>query len=388
MPRTRSVSRVLIGRYAVALVAALALVAGAVVATNALIDDKLSSITRVPVAVGPDTGSDEPANFLLIGSDSRAAGDNSSDAGAFGDPSVETGQRSDTLMVVRVDPKQQTAFVVSFPRDLRTTIPTVGTSRINAAFNFGGQDLVIETLRASYGIDIQHYLQINFDSFRGIVDSLGGIKVYFPAPASDPCSTFDLEPPRFKKPGEYKLNGDDALLYVRSRFYYQYIDGRWRLDPQSDLTRIERQQDFIRRVAAKAIKTSIANPITGSDISDKAISKLQIDRDLDRDDVNKLVNAFRNVNPEDFSTLQMTTIPTATDPAGSYDRLLDLSTAGPVLAALRGDGPIPFPAAPDPPAGQDTAGTPSSAAPAPTAPPAPVTNVPPPPTPKQAGCTP
>ena len=76
------------------------------------------------------------------------------------------------------------------------------------------------------------------------------------------------------------------MFYVRSRFYYEYIDGRWRLNPLYDLTRIERQQDFIRRVAAEAIKTSIANPITGSDVSGKAISKLQIDRDLDREDMN------------------------------------------------------------------------------------------------------
>ena len=382
MPRTRSVSRVLIGRYAVALVAALALVAGAVVATNALIDDKLSSIRRVPVAVAPDTGSDEPANFLVIGSDSRAAGANSSDPGAFGDPSVETGQRSDTLMVVRVDPKHQTAYVVSFPRDLRTNIPGVGTSKINAAFN-DGRDSVVATLKSNYGIDIHHYLQIDFDSFRGIVDSLGGIRVYFPAPASDPCSTFDLEPPRFKKPGDYKLSGDEALLYVRSRYYYQYTDGRWRIDPLYDIDRIERQQDFIRRMAAEAIKTSIANPITGSDVSDKAISKLQIDRDLTRDDINKLVNAFRHVNPDDTSSLQMTTIPWANDPQGSSDLLLDLSTAGPVLAALRGDGPIPFPAAPDPPADPGAPATPGSDAPVPSAS---VTNVPPPPTPKQAGC--
>lgn len=317
----------------------------------------------MPVNVAPDTGNEEPANFLLIGSDSRGFVDDPAAAGAFGDPNVQTGQRSDTLMVIRVDPKNQTAYVVSFPRDLIVDIPGVGRDRINRAFNYG-EDKVIETLKANFGIDIQHYLEIGFDGFRGIVDSLGGVEVYFAEPATDPCSTFDLEPPVFKRPGLYKLDGDTALLYVRSRYLFTLLDGRWQRDPIPDTARIERQQDFIRRVAAEAVKTSIANPITGVDVSDKTIAKLKIDEDLTRGDINKLINGFRNLDPNNPSSLEMTTIPWMANPASSATLLVNDAAAAPVLAALRGEAPPPPPDAPPP----RSNATPGASAPAATAP--------------------
>mgnify|MGYP000443689414 CR=1 FL=1 len=175
----------------------------------------------------------EPANFLVVGSDTRAIVDDEGEAGAFGD--VE-GERSDVLMVVHVDPETETGFVVSFPRDTWVQIPGYDSDRLNAAYGLGGPQLVIETLRENFSIDIHHYLEVDFDGFREIVDTIGGVDIQFNTPARDAKSNLDVA-----DAGCRELDGNQALAYARSRFYeaYDADSDRWRQDPRSDLSRIE-----------------------------------------------------------------------------------------------------------------------------------------------------
>src|SRR5919204_635633 len=103
----------------------------------------------------------------------------------------------------------------------------------------GGPDLVVRTVQQDFGIPIHHYLLVNFDGFRDIVNALGGIRMAFPYPARDSLSGLHVA-----QPGCRHLNGHQALAVARSRHYHYLRDGRWTYDPASDLSRIKRQHAF------------------------------------------------------------------------------------------------------------------------------------------------
>jgi len=103
---TRSFPRVLLGRFAVALAVSLPLVLGGVVFVNAFIDRKIGEIPRVKVKTAANTDPGQPANFLLIGSDTRAQVQTPEERAAFGDAGAGVGQRAHTLMVIHADPAQ------------------------------------------------------------------------------------------------------------------------------------------------------------------------------------------------------------------------------------------------------------------------------------------
>jgi LCP family protein required for cell wall assembly len=330
----------------VALAVALPLIGGGVIGVNAFIDWKINQIPRVKVKTAENTDPGQPANFLLIGSDTRAQVQTPEEREAFGDPSVEGGQRSDTLMVIHVDPEAKTGFLVSFPRDLAVEIPGIGQSKINAAFNSangGGPQRVVDTLRQNFNIPIHHYIEVDFQSFKGIVDAMGGVPIYIDAPSRDAKSGFEFIPFNFK-PGCYTLDGSTALNYVRSRDLEQYIDGRWQKPGADapDLHRIERQQAFMRRLATEAFRRSVNSPRTALDIANETIPKLKADEAVSREDINKLIRSFRKVDPNDPNSLQMVTFPTV--PGVSNSRLgstlqAKQPEADAVLARLRQFGP-------------------------------------------------
>jgi LCP family protein required for cell wall assembly len=339
---TRSFPRVLLGRFAVALAVSVPLVLGGVVGVNAFIDRKIDEIPRVKVKTAENTDPGQPANFLLIGSDTRAQVQTPEERAAFGDAGAEGGQRSDTLMVIHVDPAQKTGFLVSFPRDLVVNIPGLGQSKINAAFNEGPQR-VVDTLQQNFNVPIHHYLEVDFQSFKGIVDAMGGVPVYIQAPSRDPNSGFEFIPFNFK-PGCYTLDGSNALNYVRSRGLEQYIDGRWQTDPRGDLGRIDRQQQFMKRLATEAFRRSVNSPSTALDIADETIPKLKADESLNSDDIKKLITSFRRVDPNDPNSLEMVTFPTVDGPQNSRLGSIQVAKepdADAVLARLRQFGPAP-----------------------------------------------
>jgi polyisoprenyl-teichoic acid--peptidoglycan teichoic acid transferase len=343
---TRSLPRVLFGRFAVALAVAVPLIIGGIVGVNMFFDYKVDQIPRVTVETAENTDPGEPANFLLIGSDTRARVQTPEEREAFG---TEGGQRSDTLMVIHVDPAEKTGYLVSFPRDLQVDIPGVGQSKINAAFNTGPQR-VVDTLAQNFDIPIHHYIEVDFQSFKEIVDTMGGVPVYFRAPARDEKSGFEFIPFTVPltdvafKPGCYTLDGVNALNYVRSRGLEEYIDGAWRTDPRGDLARIERQQSFMKRLATEAFRRSVNSPRTALEITDKMIPKLKADENLNSDDVKKLIRSFRRVNPNDPTSLEMVTFPTVPGPSNSrLGSVLQPKNpdADAVLARLRQFGPTP-----------------------------------------------
>ncbi len=121
-------------------------------------------------------------NYLIVGSDSRAFVEDGTDQAAFGSESDTGPARSDTLMVLHTEGDQ--AYAVSFPRDLWVQIPGKGMSKINSAYNDGPQK-VVDMLKADFNLDINHYLEVNFVAFERLVDAIGTVGVYFPAPTRD-----------------------------------------------------------------------------------------------------------------------------------------------------------------------------------------------------------
>jgi len=346
---------VVLGRFAVALAVTLPMVFAGIVGVNVFIDQKIASIPRVKLKTAANTDPGSPANFLLIGSDSRAFVQTPEEAQAFGSQATNGGQHSDTLMVIHVDPGQQTGYLVSFPRDLEVNIPGMGMQKINAAYDVGPQK-VIDTLAQDFNIPIQHYFEVDFQSFQGIVDAMGGVSIYMPAPARDAESGFDFIPfgGYAFKPGCFVLDGAQALAYARSRTLEEYIDGRWQVTGQDapDLHRIERQQSFLRRLGSQAFKQSINDPLAANHIIDKTLPKLKADNSLSRDDINKLIRSFRKVDPNDPNSLQTVTLPTVVGPTTpSLGSVLNLKQpdADLVLARLRdfNSGP-PKPQGPKP----------------------------------------
>jgi LCP family protein required for cell wall assembly len=304
-------------RVAIACLLAGALTLTGVVGVNALFNQKLGQINRVKVTTAPPPP--KGANFLLIGSDSRKFVQGDVAKNAFGDQGTAGGQRSDTMMVVHVEPGAQRSLIVSFPRDLWVNVPGVGMSKINAAFNYG-PDKVIQTLKANFDIDINHYLEVDFKSFEGIVNAIGRVPVYFPQSARDLKSDLTIA-----FPGCAALDGAEALSYVRSRAleYYDVQQKKWVLaDSIPDIGRIGRQQAFIRRLLSLAVQRSLNNPLTANEVADNVVKNLTADEGLSRSDVNQLIRAFRTVDANDPGSVEMVTLPWKDGPRQAGQQVL------------------------------------------------------------------
>ena len=234
-------------------------------------------------------------NFLLTGSDNGNCVDpNSPYAGAFGDR-TSFGERSDTIMVIRVSTKDNQAAFLSFPRDLWVKIAgSTRSNRINTAFERNNPNTLVDTIYQNFGIPIDHYVNVDFCAFKEIVDAVGGVSVPF------------LHETRDKKTGLYvpgpscfAFTGDHALAYVRSRSGYSYFDtakNEWVFDGTADLGRISRQQDFIRRAMQRALDKGSSSPRVANQLLNAALENVITDDQLTPTTMLQLAQAMRNLD--------------------------------------------------------------------------------------------
>jgi LCP family protein required for cell wall assembly len=293
---------------------------------------KLDQIERVRLPALADDAPGSVMNVLLVGSDSRA-NLTGSDVTRFGSDQV-SGQRSDTIMLLHVDPEEQKAAIVSVPRDLYLPIANTNVSdRVNAAFAMGGPDQLVATIQKALRITIHHYVQVDFSGFKDIVDTVGGVTMYVPYPVRDSGSGLDLG-----RAGCFELDGNKGLAWVRSRNMEFLINGTWQADGRGDLGRIERQQDFIRRMMKKALSAGISNPIQLNRLIGVGVRDVTFDSELSTKDLTSLGRRFSSLDPD---KVVLRTLPT--DPAdidGKAVLKLQTAQAQPMIDLLNGQGPV------------------------------------------------
>lgn len=297
---------------------------------------RMRQIKRVDVArelrqEGVETPG-EPMNVLVVGSDSRE-NITAAERAAFG---RDTGPpHTDTILVLRVEPATGRAAVLSIPRDLWVPIAGGrGEAKVNSAFA-AGPDRLIATIRDALGIEVDHYAEVDFTAFRGVVDVLGGVDIRFTTPVRDPMSGLDV-----RRPGCVHLDGNRSLQFVRSRSYERFERGQWHEDPRQDLGRIERQQAFIRLVLDKAT-TAARNPLTLNALFDKALPKVTLDEAFDTDDLRELAARFRSLSGDD---LEVMTLPVTVGRVGSQSVVfLDDPAGAEAIDRFLGKAPPPAP---------------------------------------------
>lgn len=156
--------------------------------------------------------------LLLAGTDQRA----------------DEASRSDTIIYAALRPVDRKIEMVSIPRDSLVEIPGYGEDKINAAMAYGGTELLQQTVENLVNNRVDHTVLINFESFADIIDAMGGIRINVEEDMYLPEEGIDL------KAGEQKLNGHDALAFVR-----------WRGDGTGDIGRMERQSEFMQALSEK-----------------------------------------------------------------------------------------------------------------------------------------
>src|SRR4051794_35105876 len=240
-------------------------------------------------------GGNEPRNYLIIGSDSRDNVDPSDPtAGAFLGAGEPAGKRSDTILLVRIDPTLGTVKMLSFPRDLWVPIADTGQNdRINASYGRGRQVLV-DTIRNDFGVVVNNYIEVDFRGFKDLVNALDGVPMYFDTAMRDGNTGLDVT-----QSGCVTLDGDQALAFARARhLQFQDARGRWQDDPTGDLGRIPRQQIFVRNALHKALSVGLMrSPKTFFDLLNVATNSVTIDQTLDRGDLNELRTRFQALDP-------------------------------------------------------------------------------------------
>lgn len=282
----------------------------------------------------------EPVNFLIMGSDNRSGG-NSTDEQA----QEITGERSDTTLLVHLNADRTDALVVSIPRDTKMELPECASEsgqwrpvgKFNSAFTFGGPNCTVQTVEEMTGLSIQHAVVVDFNGFKTVVDALGGVDVCLTEAVYDPDSGLDLPA------GVSTVTGDQALAFVRAR--KELGDG-------SDISRIQRQQQFLASAIRQATdRELLLKPVTMYRMLEGVTEALTVDSGLDEiGEMASMAQSLRNLRPEQISFV---TMPFNYTPDG-LDVVINESVANEIWAAIRNDEPWPKPAPADTTAGELT----------------------------------
>lgn len=254
------------------------------------------------------TNTAQPENILLVGNNSRCAL-NGQQASQFGTCGQVGGARSDVLMVVHLDPATHSVYLLSIPRDLFVPLYNFASSapgrldhaKVDAALNNGPSTLVA-AVEEDFGIPISHYVSLNFDTFQGVVNDLGGINMYFPTQLKDSYSNLDVT-----QTGCLHLNGTQALELVRARHMYYMQNGQWLYDGNGDISRITRNHLFLKALAAE-VRPQLTNPFTDNALLNSLLPNLQVDQNFTVSDMVSLVLAFKDVSLNSVPTETLASI--------------------------------------------------------------------------------
>ena len=298
-------------------------------ATNQQLDTVQRDLEATSALSAPSAGFE---NYLLVGSDSRDGADPSdSDFATMGSEGDVSGRRSDTLMVFHFDEATGAGALLSFPRDLWVRIGDgENTARINTAYQ-EGTDVLVRTMQSNFNIPIHHYLEINFQGFKGLVDAIGGVQICVQSPSRDKNTGL------YMTPGCNTLDGVEALAYARSRYFETKVDNEWKIDGSSDIGRGKRQRKFIAAMLNSGLTRVLSNPFTVASAFEGVTGAIITDSNLD---LAEFAKKMRPAAKGDISRFSLD-VYSDTVAGNSILKLGDGSAA--VLAFFGGLGPAPEP---------------------------------------------
>lgn len=269
-------------------------------------------------------------NLVVLGSDTREG-----QGGGYGSSAIIEGARSDTTMLIHISADRQRVLGVSIPRDSLVQIPSCKTAdgvmsapyydRFNEAFSIGGPACTVKTIEALTGVYIDHFLVVDFRGFKSVVNALGGVEVCLKQPVYDYKSKLNLPA------GRQTISGEDALAFVRAR--YAFGDG-------SDISRLDRQQDFVSAAIRKATSRGVlTNPVKLYRVLDAGTKSLATDHGFGLTQMRELAESLTGVRPEQVSFLTVPWVGNADMSTVSWYQ----PKAQPLFDAIKNDTPYPPP---------------------------------------------
>lgn len=327
-----------------------------------------SQLKRVEVFKGrterPAVVARSAVTYLIVGSDTRE-GLTMAEISTLkvGTTEVAAGKRADTMILVHISKSRDHATIVSIPRDTFALIPewidSTGKvhsprySKLNAAFGRGDAQLLVQTLESMTNLRVDHYIEVSFLGFKEMVDALGGVEICTKKKINDPKSHLVLPA------GTHRLNGIDALKYVRTRYF----------DGMGDLGRMQRQQQFISAMIREVSSAGVLlNPVKLLKFIDASLGSVTTDPGLKQDDIITLAEQLRRISTNKVRTL---TVPLSDENYYAHGVtaavLWDEKLAPALWEKLRNDEEIFVEAKPKPKAtDNESAGSSPSASPTPT----------------------
>jgi LCP family protein required for cell wall assembly len=233
-------------------------------------------------------------------------------------------------MLLRLDPRSEEVTLLSFPRDLWLPIAGTGESgRINSAYDAPGEEQVlVDTIRDAFGIAVNHWVEVDFAGFRRLVDAIGGVTLYFDRGLRDTASGLYID-----QLGCVTLDGPMALAYARSRKAEYHTDDGWVRDPQSDLSRIVRQQTLMTEALDESLREA-DNPVRLRELIDIGTDNVTIDSGLTLSDLRELADRVRDLGSDSFHTVSLPVLPRPGDEDATL--VVDEQAAEPILNVFRG----------------------------------------------------
>jgi LCP family protein required for cell wall assembly len=268
----------------------------------------------------------QPFNILAIGSDSRAGLSSVVARQTGANTGSVSGQRSDVIKIIHIDPTAGTITILSIPRD--TTVSLLANQNLYGQFNrinvnyAGGPSLLVRTITANFGIVINHVIQVNFNGLIGAADAVGGVYLDFRYPAHDPWSDLAIW-----HPGCQLVTSTMALAVARSRHYYYAPKGHpawpknwaslsddqlaadgWIYDGTSDFGRIDRQTSFLRAMFSR-VKSKLDDPLAINAFLGSLPQGITIDSTFSLKEVVGLALKFHSYNTAAMKTYTMPEVP-------------------------------------------------------------------------------
>lgn len=274
-------------------------------------------------------------NFLIVGSDTRA--------GAAQEVPGVSGARSDAVMLAHIPKDRDRAVVVSFPRDLEVTrpacqrwdpntndytdeiVPEAKRVKLNTAYAVGGPRCVTKLVQQLSGMRMNHFVSIDFNGFKDMVDAVGGVRVKTDGPIIDAeMGTIATET------GPLRLDGNKALRYVRAR----KVQG----DPTSDYGRMKRQQQFIGALLRKAMSNDVLTDPGKLTAFVNAFADATVGENVGVDQMLTLAQSMKGLNT---GTITFLTVPTTGYANERGNEVLMQEGMDMLFQALIDDTPLP-----------------------------------------------